>query len=92
MKKAISMAAAIVLPLTIGTAVADDTGVSVGALPVPMSDQELEQVAGGYRYRHRGGDFCFYCGNSAHVLQANLSHLSAFVAQGNYSGVDQQNN
>ncbi len=91
MNRIMLKAAAIALPLVLGTAIADDTQNTQDAMNgiVPMNSSELAMVTGAY---WGGGYFCVYCSNNAAVGQVNISGLSALVAQGNASGVMQSNN
>ena len=91
MNRIMLKAAAIALPMVLGTAIADDTQRTQDALSgiVPMNSSELAMVTGA---GWGGGYFCYYCSNNAAVGQVNTSGLSAFVFQGNSSGVAQSNN
>lgn len=89
MNRIILKAAAIALPMMLGTAIADEAQHTQDALNgvVPMSASELATVTGtGW------GEYCTFCSNYAAVAQANVSAFSAFVAQSNYNHIDQENN
>ena len=90
MNRIMLKAAAIALPMVLGTAIADDTQ-RTDALSgiVPMNSSELATVTGAGYY---GGYKCSLCTNYATVAQANVSGFSAFVFQNNSSGVMQSNN
>lgn len=90
MNRNILKAAAIAIPMMLGTAIADEMQPAKDVLNgvVPMNSSELAVVTGGFF------DFksCAFCGNWAAVSQNNISVLSAFVSQRNRSSVNQSNN
>ena len=92
MKNFMIKAAVVSLPLIFGNAMADDAQKSQNLMDglVPMNASELATVTGAsYRW---GGKTCKYCGNYAHVLQANISAFSHYVYQENGSYIHQSNN
>ena len=84
-------AAAIALPMVLGTAIADDTQQTQDALSgiAPMTETDLAVVTGA---RYRGSYKCYYCENYAKVTQINASLFSKHVYQDNFSYIHQSNN